>query len=720
MKKREKLREEQMQALWQKVKPLGWSRRTFLSLLRNGGIAAVLSACGVATSPSPKPPTGVSQPEPPMGAGITSPTEQQEEYEYVVVGSGAGGGPLAANLARMGHKVLLLEAGGYDEQFHCTYAVPAFHGFATEDESMSWQYFVRHYTDNTRQARDNKMKDPRGIFYPRAGTLGGCTAHYAMIIVYPHNSDWDHLAEITGDEGWRPHTMRKYFERLERYRFIPRTAQPTLEEPTADDENFRRQVLESELRELKGPARAHLRDLRRRLEEVVGYGRHGFDGWLPTNYAPLSLLLRDNQLLKMSEAAIAAALESNLWPITGKLDPNHWQVAEEKREGFLRVPIAIDGKYRQGTREYLLQTQKEYPDKLTIRTNALVSKILFRDDNTNTASGVEYRAGAHLYSADPRPNRENRGEERQVRVTREVILAAGAFNTPQLLMLSGIGPREELERHNIPVRVDRSSVGQNLQDRYEVGVISELVHDFAILQGVNFTCDAADRAFDEWQREGQGLYATNGAVLGIIKRSKPERPDPDLFIFGAPGHFAGYFPGWSPQAVSFKNRFTWVILKAHTNNTAGTVRLRSSDPRDVPEINFHYFEEGNDANGEDLASVVEGVRFVRHMNKRIGERVKIQQEVLPGKEFQSDEQIAQFIKDNAWGHHACGTCKMGPENDPLAVVNSRFRVYGTKNLRVVDASVFPRIPGFFIVTPIYMLSEKASDIIHEDAVPPSP
>jgi choline dehydrogenase len=158
-----------------------------------------------------------------------------------------------------------------------------------------------------------------------------------------------------------------------------------------------------------------------------------------------------------------------------------------------------------------------------------------------------------------------------------------------------------------------------------------------------------------------------------------------------------------------------VILKAPTNNTAGVVTLRSADPRDVPDINFRYFDEGTDAGGEDLASVVEGVKFVRCLNRRIGERIALRRELLPGRRVQSDEEIAQFIKDNAWGHHACGTCKMGPAQDPLAVVDSRFRVHGVKNLRVVDASVFPQIPGFFIITPIYMLAEKASDVIHEDA-----
>src|SRR5438093_409255 len=115
------------------------------------------------------------------------------EYEYIVVGSGAGGGPLAANLARKGHTVLLIEAGS-DQGRRSTYRVPAFHGAATEDENMAWEYFVQHYSSETHPERQSKSYDSKydeqhgGIFYPRAATLGGCTAHNAMITVYGHNS----------------------------------------------------------------------------------------------------------------------------------------------------------------------------------------------------------------------------------------------------------------------------------------------------------------------------------------------------------------------------------------------------------------------------------------------------------------------------------------------------------------------------------------------------
>jgi choline dehydrogenase len=177
-----------------------------------------------------------------------------------------------------------------------------------------------------------------------------------------------------------------------------------------------------------------------------------------------------------------------------------------------------------------------------------------------------------------------------------------------------------------------------------------------------------------------------------------------------PGMFKGYFPGFSEETERAKNFFTWAIVKAHTNNIAGEVRLRSNDPLEMPDVNFHYFDEGNDPKPkeEDLESVVQGVLFARQMNEK-NERIK--RERVPGREIEKPEQIAKWIKDNAWGHHASCSCHMGRLEDPMAVVDSAFRVIGTKGLRIVDASVFPKIPGFFIVTPIYMISEKASEVI---------
>jgi choline dehydrogenase len=283
-------------------------------------------------------------------------------------------------------------------------------------------------------------------------------------------------------------------------------------------------------------------------------------------------------------------------------------------------------------------------------------------------------------------------------------------------MLSGIGPREHLESRGIPVRVDLPGVGRNLQDRYEVGVVNRLRSDLGLLKGATFEAPATggtpDPIFAQWLK-GKGVYTTNGAVISVITRSAESRPEPDLFLFALAGLFKGYFPGYSKLFREHRDYLTWGVLKAHTNNTAGRVTLRSNDPLDVPQIDFRYFDEGNDASGEDLESVVNGIELARVMTR--GARALIEEEELPGDGVRTRDDLRQFVKDNAWGHHASCTDRMGPEGDRMAVVDSSFRVYGTRGLRIVDASVFPRIPGFFIVTPVYMISEKASDVIAADA-----
>jgi choline dehydrogenase len=360
-----------------------------------------------------------------------------------------------------------------------------------------------------------------------------------------------------------------------------------------------------------------------------------------------------------------------------------------------------------------------YP--LVVRQNALVTKVLFDAepdaDGRRVAKGVAVLEGSHLYRADPLVDADpNAGEPREFFATREVILSAGAFNTPQLLKLSGIGPASELEPLGIEVLVDLPGVGTNLQDRYEVGVVGELPSDLSAIEDCTFGV-MPDPCIDDWMR-GEGVYTSNGAVAGVVMKSVDTLTEPDLFVFGLPGNFKGYEPGYGDIVFGDKRHFTWAVLKAHTGNTAGTVTLRSADPRDVPDIRFRYFHEGSTDQGQDqsdLQAMVAGVDFARLVGANTDDLFLFSSydEVWPGAAVQGTG-VEQWVKDEAWGHHASCTCPIGADDDPMAVLDSRFRVRGTTGLRVVDASVFPKIPGFFIVVPIYMVSEKATDVLLAD------
>jgi choline dehydrogenase-like flavoprotein len=197
-------------------------------------------------------------------------------------------------------------------------------------------------------------------------------------------------------------------------------------------------------------------------------------------------------------------------------------------------------------------------------------------------------------------------------------------------------------------------------------------------------------------------------------RSKKERPLPDLFCVAFLGRFQGYFPAYSKLFAENLNYLTWAILKAHTNNRGGVVSLRSRDPRDAPQINFHYFDEGTAGSEEDLDSVVEGILFARKLAAPLRKQGMIAEEVVPGASFDTREKLQEFVRKHAWGHHASCTCAIGPR-EQQGVLDSEFKVYGTQGLRVVDASVFPRIPGFFIASAVYMIGEKAAEVILKEA-----
>lgn len=155
------------------------------------------------------------------------------------------------------------------------------------------------------------------------------------------------------------------------------------------------------------------------------------------------------------------------------------------------------------------------------------------------------------------------------------------------------------------------------------------------------------------------------------------------------------------------------MLKGHTNNRAGAVTLTSADATQTPDIRFRYLDEGSPGGAADLQGVIDGIRLARDIAAQLG-APPVAREVLPGQEFQTDAQLAQYVRDVAWGHHACGTARIGRLDDPDAVLDGDFRVRGTEHLRVVDASVFPDIPGFFIASAVYLISEKASDAVLRD------
>ena len=583
-----------------------------------------------------------------------------------MVGSGAGGGPVAARLARLGHRVLLLEAGR-DVGGKLAYQVPAYHALSTEAEDSAWWFFVDHNADDALEQENPKRTDA-GVLYPRGSALGGSTAVNAMVTVLPPPSDWDRLATLTRDPGFRATEMRRYFDRVKEW--LPtEVADPALAANDGLVTNF--------------------------LLSAASYFADESD---------VDLFANPNDLSgSIGELARLFGADLN----------DHLEVAETT--GLFRLPTATKEGVRHGTREWILETiDAGYP--LTLRTSTFVTKVLF-DENADvkTAIGVEYVEGDNLYQASlGAPTTPS--ARMQVRATREVILSAGTFNSPQLLMQSGVGDPEHLTAVGIRPEVASSNVGLNLQDRYEISVVTELDRPLSLVGDCDLSHVATEGpCVDEWE-EHRGALTTNGFLASLLMRSDHEEPLADLQVFASPSDARGYFPGYSTAAVADQNHFSWLLLKAHTHNHDGSVRLASDNPLARPIIQFRSYDEDNPAEDPDLTALVRGVRHVRGMLERAQARVPdvAMTESLPGRTVESDEALRHYIRTNSWGHHACCTNAMGPDDDD--VLDSRFRVRGTERLRVVDASVFPEIPGTFIALPIFMVSERAADVIHEDAL----
>jgi len=642
------------------------------------------------------------------------------------VGSGPGGGPLAARLAIAGHRVLLIDAGD-DQGNSILQQVPALQLQSTQDPAQRWDYFVHHYADNTRQEKDSKLvwrtpdggtfvntpgvntappagSTPLAILYPRAGTLGGCAGHNAMITIYPHNSDWANIASITGDSSWAPDNMRTYFERLERYRYLP--------------------------------------------NGIVG---HGFDGWLETSLTDLDLVVEDRKLISLVVAAATAMGKSLLGIIVTTVtglgevltqDINADTPNRDQQQDLYQVPLTVGDTSvkRTGPRDFIMDTVNAVNSDgsrryvLDISLNTLVTKVRFdTSGSTPKAVGVDFLTGNSLYRADPRSGGAPAGTPGSVNASREVILSAGAFNTPQLLKLSGIGPADELKSFSIPVLVDLPGVGTNLQDRYETSLVGKTTSDFVVTSKCTFQRTQPDPCLVQYQTAllpkgpgllSKGIYTSNGIAVAMVRKSSAAAATdpPDLLISGAPAFFSGYYPGYDNFGLSDARHWAWIVLKAHSRNNAGTVKLRSTDPRDTPIINFNYFDTGTTAGGADeldLQAVYEAMQFSRKIFDVLvpldGAFTEVWPDPLSSVNASTEAGMKDFIRNEAWGHHASCTCPIGADGDPNAALDSKFRVRGTTGLRVVDASVFPKIPGFYIAVPIYMISEKAADSILADA-----
>lgn len=347
-----------------------------------------------------------------------------------------------------------------------------------------------------------------------------------------------------------------------------------------------------------------------------------------------------------------------------------------------------DGQRCSNSRAYLNDAVRARPN-LRIVTGALVTRVLLENKR---AVGVEYRAGKQTLRAAAR---------------REVALCGGSFNSPQLLMLSGIGPREELARHGIVVQHDLPGVGENLQDHIDIFVrVASKTHEPISMHPTYLPRTLL--ALAQYVFSRKGVLTSNGAEAGGFIRSDPGLAQPDLQLHFAPLLYADH--GRDFKLAMSRYGYAVMIYPMHPKSR-GRVSLRSADPADAPKIDPNYLSDP-----DDLGLLVRGIRRVREILRQSPFLPHHAFEMEPGDARKTDEELAEWIcKGGESAYHPVGTCKMG--TDATAVVDPRLVVHGISGLRVVDASIMPTLVGGNTNHPATMIGEKGSAMTLEDHAP---
>jgi choline dehydrogenase len=289
------------------------------------------------------------------------------------------------------------------------------------------------------------------------------------------------------------------------------------------------------------------------------------------------------------------------------------------------------------------------------------------------------------------------GVMEEARADAEVILAGGTVNSPQLLMLSGIGPADELKAAGISAIHDLPGVGKNLQDHPMVSV------GYLCTQKISLDGTETLGNLLRWLLWKNGPLASNVAEAGLFLRTRVGLAVPDLQLLFGPAYYRGH------GLVRRKEHCFGFGPTLITPESRGTISLRAADPLDAPAIRANYL-----ATDADLRTMIAGVRLARRLAHTKAFDTFRGEELHPGAAQKSDAEIVEFLRNELETlYHPVGTCKMG--NDALAVVDARLRVRGIERLRVVDASIMPRVPAGNTNAPVMMIAEKAAEMIREGA-----
>lgn len=400
-------------------------------------------------------------------------------------------------------------------------------------------------------------------------------------------------------------------------------------------------------------------------------GYHSSDG-------PLNVTFGQHYKTPFCEAFIQAGSSLGL--------PLNRDYNGKKQEGIGRFQFTIKNAARHSAADAFLKPAMARPN-LTVMTSTVVSKVLIEGKK---AIGVEVIQGQNT---------------QKIHASTEVVLSGGAFNSPQLLMLSGIGPGEELKARNIEVKHELPGVGKNLQDHLFYPVSCTANERSGLNHGASIGGQL--RGILQYYLSKKGPF-TIGPLEAVAFFNTDDISKTTNFQF----HFAPIHPG-SKYGVDFydirtfaspKDGFTILPSLLHPKSR-GTVTLSSADPKDTPRIDPNFFSES-----EDLETMVKGGKIAMEMLESDSFKPYVDQMVLPHTKLNTDEEWKEHIKKSVETiYHPVGTCKMG--NDDQSVVDDQLRIHGIEGLRVIDGSIMPTIVSGNINAPIYMIAEKGAEML---------
>ncbi|RZM04161.1 MAG: choline dehydrogenase [Variovorax sp.] len=433
-------------------------------------------------------------------------------------------------------------------------------------------------------------------------------------------------------------------------------------------------------------------------EDFDGWAAMGNPGW---GYADVLPYFRRNERREFGDAALR-----------GREGPQHvsdiaWShpIAERFIDGAVGLGMprnpdyngasqagvgyfqrTIHGRWRMSTaRTYLWPARRR--SNLSIRTNARATRIVFEG---RRATGVRYARGASLATA------------RTVAARREVIVCCGALNTPRLLQLSGVGPAALLSELGIPVVHDLPGVGANLSDHFSVRIVRG-VKGIATINELSRMPRLAGQVA-RWVLGKPSILALSPSLVHWFWQSRAGLDRPDLQGVFTP---ASYREGYVGMLDTFPGMTCGVW--PHRPFSRGTVRAASADPFADPRVQPNYLGDPRDAE-----MLLGGMRLARRLLNTPELAAFGTTESLPGPQVNTDDEMLDFARRyGVSSYHVNGTARMGPADDPMAVVDARLRVHGVAGLRVVDASVMPAIPSANTAASTMMIAEKAADLIRD-------